>query len=907
MKYIPVTQLRRCRKKNSVIITKKLVVACMLITSVVSLLLLIAVLPQSMIAHASTLLALCTLLLFGGVIAGLFVSLLLKFSRWLRNRKSARAVIQLARREMASERQARTMVLDKPHLQHSFFRVLESLLSISAWAFFINLMQPFITAILWWQGYKLMFDKAFSLATIEGTLIMIENSVYFGIAVYLILLSWSEWNYYRYGRLNRRKAKPLVSNTDLAVFYGVSLATVQEAQSVKCANVVVGPGFVTFERISPHEIKKVLVYTLFSLLLCFPNLSWAATFSASMSAFGYDRDVIVTGAKTNLSIAFPVPRMTPLAGSTVNVVVEPGKNLNDSSNFTFYLNDRKIATVTAAQLRAKPNVQLTLPPYVANKGQVQVGIVANVFATNDICADDQRGHLFYTVHNSSALTMLFAPPVPKTIPEFFNTLTNGVVIIIPDNPTLNEIGSGASAYGILQKQYPYVPVTMIFASERGQYPNLPRIWIGLLNHLPGALGTFTQGLHLPFPDTVVMAGENENNLQDLVKQLAQLPIMEVVPSSTIHVSQQNEPMTVLQDKIYFGNNTAQEGISTVPVDFEIYPALLPSMPRSLSIHLEGRYGPSTIVGKQVRLDVFFNRKLIHSELLDASGVLNKDITVPNSLTLQARNALSLVFEYPDDKGYCKVQGMSQSVQVLQSSYISGIDKFGADQFTWPNIGLLFNKKGYILISDNLSIDSIRSVGEMVLLMNKQLPPGVFAYPDVSSIGQFSSGMKSDYLILLALAQDIPEELQQALPLQRSKDYTLYRGDGGAVTYRYQSVGNTILGQIGEYHGIPLISISANMLLQSLPRAIRNLQTRSNYNELSGNIFIVNEQSQLSSLSNRPFDGSAETSHFSWLTPIIGIWEKIEGFAEFYQKPIIWALGILVVIAVGKMLFISRRK
>jgi len=907
MNYIPVTQLRQNRKKKRIVINKKLVVSAICALGVVSLVLLLPVLSQSFITHASTLLALGTLLLFGGIIVALAVGLLLKLSHWLSDRKYAKAEVAAARREMASGQQAETMVIDAPRLQHSFLRGLESLLSISAWAFFLNLLQPFITSVVWWQGYKLMAGQAFSLHTIEATLTMIEMSAYFGIAVFLILFSWSRWNYYRYGRLNRRKPKPLVSNTDLAVFYGVSLATVQKAQAAKLAKVIVGPGFVNFENISMLDVKKVLVCTLFSVLLCFPSQSRAATFSTAMTVLGYEQDVIVTGAKTNLNITFPVPRMTPLAGSMVNLVVEPGKNLNEISNFAFYINDRQVATLTAGQLRARPNVQLPLPLDVQNKGQAQVDIVANVFATNDICADYQRGHLVYTLRNSSALTMQFAPPMPKSIPEFFNTLTNGLLVIIPDNPTLNEIATGAWAYGIVQKQYPYVPVKMIVASERLQYPNLPRIWIGLLNHLPGELGSFTQGLHLPFPDTLVIAAEDDDNLQGLVKQLAQLGVMEALPSANLHVSQQNPPSGGLQDKIYFGNNTAQEGILSVPVDFEIYPAMLPSLPKSLNIHLEGRYGPSTIVGKQVRLDVFFNRKLIHSELLDASGALNKDITVPNSLNLQARNILSLAFEYPDENGYCKAKGMVQSVQVLPSSYVSGIDKFRSERFTWPNVGLLFNKKGLILVSDNQSLDSIRSVGEMVLLMNKQLPPGVFSYPSVSSMSQFSKTMTPDYLILLGLAQDIPEELQQALPLQRGKDYTLYRGDGGTVAYRYQSVGNTILGQIGEYHGMPLISISANKQLQSLPGAIRRLQTRPNYNELAGNIFVVNEQNQLSSFSNRPFDGSEEQSHSSWMAPVIRLWGRIVGFAELYQQPILGALGIMIVIAMGKLVFRSRRK
>ncbi|WP_378951393.1 poly-beta-1,6-N-acetyl-D-glucosamine biosynthesis protein PgaD [Pelosinus sp. sgz500959] len=909
MAYIPVTQLRKNRRKNRSMICRKRFFRCVIVLIGILSILLFPILSQPFISNGSTLLAVCILLLFGIIMISLTLRLVKKCNFWLAERKHAVKEIRKAQDERASGRKKEVMVIDRPRLQNAFIRGLESIFSISAWAFFLNLIQPFMTTILWWQGYNLMEGNAFSLATIEGTLIMIESSIYFGIFVFLILLSWSRWNYWRYGRLNRRGARPLVSTTDLAVFFDVPLATVQEAQSVKFAHVVVGPGFINFEKNSNYDMKKVCVYALLFLLLSFPSQGLAATFSTSMSVLGYDQDLVVTGAKTNLTLPFPVPKITPLAGSMVNLIIEPGRNVNDLSNFTFYMNDQQIATFSASQLRVKPNVQLPLPNDIVNKGQAQVGIVANVFATNDLCADYQRGYLFYTVRQSSALTMQFTPPAPKTIPEFFNTLGNGLVIIIPDNPTLSEMANGAWAYGILQKQYPHVPVKLIFANERNKYLTLPRIWIGLINHLPGALGSFTQGLHLPFPDTLVMAAEDDENLQGMTKQLAQLAVMEAVPSSNIYVSHQSQTqgLATPQERLHFGNRVAQEGILSVPVDFEIYPGMLSAIPKKMKFHLEGRYGPSNIVGKQVRLDVFLNRKLIHSELLDSSGVLNQDIILPSSQDFKAHNTLSVVFEYPDDHGYCKVKGMVQSVQILQSSYVSGIDKFSTNHFSWSNVGMLFNKKGLILLSDQSSPDLVRSLGEMVLLMDKQLPSGVFAYPSVNSVSQFSSKMTPDYLMMLGLAQDIPEEMQQALPLQRSKDYTLYREDGGTVAYRYQAVGNTILGQIGDYHGIPLISVSANMQLQSLPNAIRNLQNSRTYDELAGNIFIVNEQNQISSFSNRPLDSHEEDSRYSWMVPITTLFDKMIGFAEQYQRPILLALGISAFIVIGKMMFTSRKK
>jgi len=212
MSYIPITQLRQNRKKKKSYIKKKLVIICMLITVALAALFInsASFQPVSVSALSTTLAAFCTLLLFGGILVGLSIGTVRSFRDGLRNRNCAIEQIQSARGETASGEQAKTTVTDPPHLQHSFVRGLESVLSIVVWAFFLKLLQPFLTAILWWQGYKLMAGKAFSLNTIKTTFVLIETFAYAGILISLLLFSWSRWNYYRYGRLNHHKAKPLM-------------------------------------------------------------------------------------------------------------------------------------------------------------------------------------------------------------------------------------------------------------------------------------------------------------------------------------------------------------------------------------------------------------------------------------------------------------------------------------------------------------------------------------------------------------------------------------------------------------------------------------------------------------------------------------------------------------------------
>lgn len=203
MAYIRVTQLRKDRKKNHLIVKRKILFRSIVALSGILFVLLLPVLSHPLVAHESTFLAACTLLLFSSIIIGLTIRLVKKFNLWLAGRKHALKEIRSAQDETACGKIDELMLSKKPRLKKTFLPGLESILTIFAWAFFLSLAQPFMTAILWWQGHKLMEGKAFSLEMMEKILIMMESFVYFGIIVFLILLSWSQWNDWRYGRLNR--------------------------------------------------------------------------------------------------------------------------------------------------------------------------------------------------------------------------------------------------------------------------------------------------------------------------------------------------------------------------------------------------------------------------------------------------------------------------------------------------------------------------------------------------------------------------------------------------------------------------------------------------------------------------------------------------------------------------------
>ncbi len=795
------------------------------------------------------------------------------------------------------------LIIDDYRLNKPVNRGVETVLSVAVWAIFLNLLQPIFTVIMWLAGVRLFQTQVFSLSAIEATAFMFKFIFYLGMVSFIILFSWASWNYWRYGRLNRRKPRPVMSDAEVAAFYKVPVAVVEEAREVKMAVCALDDkDSIQIKKVS-LPIKEIVASILLLLMLYAPLPAEAVANTFTLKQLGYADDITVIGAHSDFPVTLPMPRVPLLPGSTLNLIVEPGKFLNDNSTFTFYLNDKSLAIYSAGQLKAKPNVQLTLPSNIGMLGPAKLTISSRVYATDHICVDYQRGYLSYVLRNSSSITYNFNSPAPRTVAEFLATIARGVVVIIPDKPSPAEITAGAWAYGILQRYYSHLPVKFAFEKERGQYEGIPRVWVASKGHLPAAMSSYGDGLHLPFPDTLLITANDGDILGQMVRQLISPEILAAIPSASINISVQNqvENKDKENNKVYFGNNTSQSDILTVGVDFKLYPALLEEVPGSLKIRLQGRYSPSNIAGKQARLDVFANRTLIHSELLDDSGILDKEINFPPSVPIRARNALGLEFVYPFETANCKVDGISQTVQILKSSYFQGRDHLSFDQFNWQNIGILFNKKGAIVISDNTNDDVIRAVAETVAWMNSQLPTGAFALPSVYA-KDFNPAAKPAYVILLGLVDEIPEEYQGGIPLQRTKNYTIYKKDDQSVIYKYQPAVNTVVGQVGHYKDIPMVSISANLQVGILAEALRYLQETKNYDTLAGDILVFNSGPQMLSIDSRSVKIVGEDFSSTYTSWFKTIWYKTIALVKRWQTPLLWGLGVVLLLLVVNLLF-----
>jgi poly-beta-1,6-N-acetyl-D-glucosamine biosynthesis protein PgaD len=127
-------------------------------------------------------------------------------------------------------------LINQPTLQKTSVRGLQLLASATAWGIFLYFLQTLFTTVVWLTGGKLLYHQSLLPASIEGTKSLLINSCYFAIIIFLLLFIWANWNYWRFGRLERRKPRPPISDEVIATYYGISLKSVYDARAVKIAS-----------------------------------------------------------------------------------------------------------------------------------------------------------------------------------------------------------------------------------------------------------------------------------------------------------------------------------------------------------------------------------------------------------------------------------------------------------------------------------------------------------------------------------------------------------------------------------------------------------------------------------------------------------------------------------------------
>lgn len=577
----------------------------------------------------------------------------------------------------------------------------------------------------------------------------------------------------------------------------------------------------------------------------------AASRSMPLDALGFENDVVVGSPHMSILFEFPVPRLAQIKAASATVFIVPNLQLNGNSTLFFYYNDKLIEKRTVNEIRQQNSILLKLPVDGTLRDSVRLQIKSNLFISNDLCRDDQSGGLFFTVRKNSFLNLSYDMRPVRTEEDFFGSLQQTLFIVVPQDATLTEIIPAAWTYGLMKKLYPHLDIQLVRAAELVKLPPVPRIWVSLDTKLPEyfkSKGT-APGITLADPNTLLISAADVQSLRLFVQQLSELPVfaLDSTASKRIAIAPIETPSGTITEAVSFGSNSAREGFLRIPVGFQLYPTLLEALPERMGIHLEGIHTPG-VVSSPVRMDVFLNNHLVHSSILDQGGPFRRDLALPDTVALRARNDLNVQFYYPEGREQCRMENHRQFAKVLPTSYLWGTGRHKFGQVGWHNIGLFLGKQGTILLDEALGPNTLKAAGGIVHFLNQQLPPGMAAFPNFLPLAQPVEAPEGAYILAVGLAENIPGAIRENLPVYTDKTFSVRLKATQASLFEQKGNARSVAGTIGEIKGKPLAVFSTNADGSLLIDALKYFGQPKIFDSLNGNVLVYQQPNQVYSFA-----------------------------------------------------------
>ena len=126
-----------------------------------------------------------------------------------------------------------TVHIDAPELLTARERTRDAFATAVLWGIYVYLWVPLVSLLAWWLGFEFAYDvmvRAGGAATLRAVL------ANYAIAVGVIFAGvtlWSFSNRWRFRHANRRRAAAAVSEQQLAVYFGVEIATITDMREAR--------------------------------------------------------------------------------------------------------------------------------------------------------------------------------------------------------------------------------------------------------------------------------------------------------------------------------------------------------------------------------------------------------------------------------------------------------------------------------------------------------------------------------------------------------------------------------------------------------------------------------------------------------------------------------------------------
>lgn len=119
---------------------------------------------------------------------------------------------------------------DRADLRSFLRNTTEWSFTLVMWALWIYLLLPLLSLILWVVGLPYIYQTVFTADVINRLINLLVNMGWAMLAIFIGLRGWGYYNYYVFGRLNRRKQQPEVTPDQMGRHFGLNPEEVKAMQ-----------------------------------------------------------------------------------------------------------------------------------------------------------------------------------------------------------------------------------------------------------------------------------------------------------------------------------------------------------------------------------------------------------------------------------------------------------------------------------------------------------------------------------------------------------------------------------------------------------------------------------------------------------------------------------------------------
>ena len=122
---------------------------------------------------------------------------------------------------------------DDPNLRSVLRNTVEWSVTSLMWTVWIYLLLPLFGLVLWIVGLPHIFRTLFAEEVIHHLLSLLRDLGWAALVIFLIIRGWGLYNYYVFGKYNRRRRHPVVSEKELSRHFGLAPEQVRSLQQRK--------------------------------------------------------------------------------------------------------------------------------------------------------------------------------------------------------------------------------------------------------------------------------------------------------------------------------------------------------------------------------------------------------------------------------------------------------------------------------------------------------------------------------------------------------------------------------------------------------------------------------------------------------------------------------------------------